>query len=347
MEKFPSNSLKKLDQKFSNNIPFLTKRFSLFSFLLLSAIRDRIESVKNTKKITSAMKLVAAAKVRRAQDAVLATRPFSETLQSVFGGLIERLDGEAVDLPLLTTREVKKVTLACITGDRGLCGGYNSFMIKKTEKRFAELKAQGIDVDLVLIGKKGITYFERRKYPIRKTFETGQNPDAKQALAISEELMNTFLSGESDAIELLYTKFVSLIASEPSVRTLVPFAASDITNKGDEVFQLTSDSGSFGVERTELEVAEPQEFPNDMIFEQDPLQIVNSILPLYLNGQILRCLQESVASELAARMQSMQSASDNAGALAKELNLQYNRARQAAVTQEILEIVSGATALEG
>ena len=293
------------------------------------------------------MKLVAAAKVRRAQDAVLATRPFSETLQSVFGGLIERLDGEAVDLPLLTTREVKKVTLACITGDRGLCGGYNSFMIKKTEKRFAELKAQGIDVDLVLIGKKGITYFERRKYPIRKTFETGQNPDAKQALAISEELMNTFLSGESDAIELLYTKFVSLIASEPSVRTLVPFAASDITNKGDEVFQLTSDSGSFGVERTELEVAEPQEFPNDMIFEQDPLQIVNSILPLYLNGQILRCLQESVASELAARMQSMQSASDNAGALAKELNLQYNRARQAAVTQEILEIVSGATALEG
>ena len=293
------------------------------------------------------MKLVAAAKVRRAQDAVLATRPFSETLQSVFGGLIERLDGEAVDLPLLTTREVKKVTLACITGDRGLCGGYNSFMIKKTEKRFAELKAQGIDVDLVLIGKKGITYFERRKYPIRKTFETGQNPDAKQALAISEELMNTFLSGESDAIELLYTKFVSLIASEPSVRTLVPFAASDITNKGDEVFQLTSDSGSFGVERTELDVAEPQEFPNDMIFEQDPLQIVNSILPLYLNGQILRCLQESVASELAARMQSMQSASDNAGALAKELNLQYNRARQAAVTQEILEIVSGATALEG
>jgi F-type H+-transporting ATPase subunit gamma len=302
--------------------------------------------VKNTKKITMAMKLVAAAKVRRAQDAVLATRPFSETLQSVFGGLIQRLGGEAMDLPLLTQRDVKKVTLVVVTGDRGLCGGYNSYMIKKSEARFKELKQQGIDVDLVLIGVKGIAYFTRRNYPIRKSFECGQNPDAKQALAISEELLNTFLSGETDAIELLYTKFVSLIASTPSVRTLVPFSASDITQKGDEVFQLTSESGAFSVERTELEVAEPQEFPNDMIFEQDPLQIVNAILPLYLNGQILRTLQESVASELAARMQSMQSASDNAGELAKKLSLEYNRARQAAVTQEILEIVSGAQALE-
>ena len=145
---------------------------------------------------------------------------------------------------------------------------------------------------------------------------------------------------------MLYTQFVSLIASTPSVRTLVPFSASDITQKGDEVFQLTSESGDFSVERTELEVAEPQEFPNDMIFEQDPIQIVNSILPLYLNGQVLRTLQESVASELAARMQSMQSASDNASDLSKSLSLQYNRARQAAVTQELLEIVAGAMALD-
>jgi F-type H+-transporting ATPase subunit gamma len=309
------------------------------------AIRDRISSVKNTKKITMAMKLVAAAKVRRAQDAVLATRPFSETLQSVFGGLIARLGSEAMDLPLLTQREVKKVTLCVVTGDRGLCGGYNSFMIRKAEARFKELTAQGVEVDMVLIGIKGIVYFERRDYPIRKKFDCGQNPNAKEALAISEELLNTFLSGETDAIELLYTKFVSLIASTPAVRTLVPFSASDITQQGDEVFQLTSESGDFSVERTELDVAEPQEFPNDMIFEQDPLQIVNSILPLYLNGQVLRTLQESVASELAARMQSMQSASDNAGELENKLSLEYNRARQAAVTQEILEIVAGSLAV--
>jgi F-type H+-transporting ATPase subunit gamma len=311
-----------------------------------NAIRDRITSVKNTGKITSAMKLVAAAKVRRAQDAVLATRPFSETLQSVFGGLVERMGGDTADVPLLTQREVKKVTLAVISGDRGLCGGYNSFMIKKAEARYKELKAAGVDVDMVLIGKKCIKYFERRDYPIRKTFECGQNPDSKQALAISEELLNTYLSGETDAVELLYTKFVSLIASTPAVRTLVPFSASEISQKGDEVFQLTSSSGDFEVERTELEAAEPQEFPNDMIFEQDPVQIINSILPLYLNGQILRTLQESVASELAARMQSMQAASDNAKQLAKSLSMEYNRARQAAVTQEILEIVSGAAALE-
>ena len=293
-----------------------------------------------------AMKLVAAAKVRRAQDAVLATRPFSETLQSVFGGLINRLGPESTDLPLLTQREVKKVTLVIITGDRGLCGGYNSFMIKKAEARYKELASNGIKAEFILIGKKGIAYFSRRSYPIRKTFETGQNPDSKQALAISEEILNTYLSGETDAVELLYTKFVSLIASTPSVRTLVPFTASDVTKQHDEVFQLTSENGKFEVERTELDIAEPQEFPNDMIFEQDPIQIVNSILPLYLNGQLLRMLQESVASELAARMQSMQSASDNAGALAKTLNQEYNRARQAAVTQEILEIVAGASALE-
>ncbi len=313
---------------------------------LFIAIRDRITSVNNTKKITSAMKLVAAAKVRRAQDAVIATRPFSETLQSVFGGLVERMGGDTADIPLLTQREVKKVTICCITGDRGLCGGYNSFMIKKAEARFNELKNAGVEVDMVLVGKKGISYFQNRNYPIRKTFECTQNPDSKQALAISEELLNTYLAGETDAVELLYTKFVSLIASTPAVRTLVPFSASEISTKGDEVFQLTSSGGDFDVERTELEAAEPQEFPNDMIFEQDPTQIVNSILPLYLNGQILRTLQESVASELAARMQAMQAASDNAKSLAKDLSMQYNRARQAAVTQEILEIVSGASALE-
>merc|ERR1712176_549884 len=211
---------------------------------------------------------------------------------------------------------------------------------------FKELKEQGIDVDMVLVGKKAVSYFENRNYPIRKSFDTTQNPNAKQALAISEELLNTFLAGETDAVELLYTKFVSLIASTPSVRTLVPFAASEVTQKGDEVFQLTSSAGDFSVERSELDVADPQDFPNDMIFEQDPLQIVNSILPLYFNGQVLRTLQESVASELAARMQSMQSASDNAGDLQKRLSLEYNRARQAAVTQELLEIVAGASALE-
>lgn len=292
------------------------------------------------------MKLVAAAKVRRAQDAVLSTRPFSETLQSVFGGLIARLGSEDLDLPLLTQRDVKNVLMVVITGDRGLCGGYNSFMIKKVEARKKELEGQGIGTKLILIGDKGIKYFTRR-YPDQVYFDMqcGQNPDASQALKVSEKVLGSYLSGKSDAVELFYTKFVSLIASTPSVRTLVPFSASEISQKGDEVFQLTSSEGQFGVERTELEAAEPQEFGNDMLFEQDPIQIVNAMLPLYLNGQILRTLQESIASELASRMQAMQSASDNASDLSKALSLEYNRARQAAVTQEILEISAGAASV--
>ena len=254
--------------------------------------------------------------------------------------------GEAVDLPLLTAREINKVTLVVITGDRGLCGGYNSYMIKKTEARIAELKKQGIDHELVLIGKKGASYFGRRDTPIAFSMDCTQNPDAKMANEISEKLLSMYLSGETDTVELMYTKFVNLISSIPSTRTLVPLSASDIAGEEDEIFQLTSSSGDFSVEKTVTEAAEPQEFPNDMIFEQDPTQIINAILPLYINGQILRTMQESVASELAARMQAMQSASDNAKDLSKSLSTEYNRARQAAVTQEILEIVSGASALE-
>ena len=254
--------------------------------------------------------------------------------------------GEAVDLPLLTKRDINKVTLVVITGDRGLCGGYNSYMIKKAEARIKELKAAGLEYELVLIGKKGASYFARRDVPIAFSMDCSQNPDAKTANEISEKLLSSYLSGETDTVELLYTKFVNLISSTPSTRTLVPLSASDIAGEEDEIFQLTSSSGEFSVEKTTTPAAEAQEFPNDMIFEQDPTQILNAILPLYINGQILRTMQESVASELAARMQAMQSASDNAKSLSKDLSTQYNRARQAAVTQEILEIVSGASALE-
>jgi len=311
-----------------------------------NAIRDRITTVKNTKKITTAMRLVAAAKVRRAQDAVLQTRPFSETLQSVFGGLIKRLGSEAGDLPLLQQRDVRRVTMVVISGDRGLCGGYNSYIIKKAEKRYNELTAKGIDVSMITVGKKANGYFQKRKFPIDEFFECGQKPTAAEATAISDKLLATYLSGDTDSIELIYSRFVNLISSVPSSRTLLPLTASGIEEEDDEIFQLTTKAGEFAVEKTKAGAADAQEFPADMIFEQDPVQILNAILPLYLNGQMLRTLQESVASELAARMQSMQNASDNAGELADKLSLQYNRARQAAVTQELLEIVAGASSVQ-
>jgi F-type H+-transporting ATPase subunit gamma len=307
-------------------------------------LRTRIASVGNTQKITEAMRLVAAAKVRRAQQAVLATRPFSETLQSVFGGLIQRLGNEDVDLPLLTSREVSKVTLVIFSGDRGLCGGYNSYGIKKTETRIKELKAQGVEVELVTVGKKPAQWFKKRETPVVKDFVMGQAPTTEEASAISEYLLSSYLAGETDSVEIIYTKFVSLIASSPEIRTMLPLSPRGIEMEGDELFQLTTKGGQFAVEKDGKEAAEPAKFPKDMVFEQDPAQILNAILPLYINGQVLRMLQECVASELAARMTAMGAASDNAKQLKTDLNRVYNRARQASVTAEILEICAGAEA---
>jgi len=307
-------------------------------------LRDRVGTVKNTKKITSAMKLVAAAKVRRAQDAALRTRPFSETLDSILGGLLLRVKTEGLDIPLLADRPVKKVGLVVVTGDRGLCGGYNNAAIKKAEQRIAELKSQGVEVELITIGNKGSTYFKRRDDPVRKALPIGQAPTAAQAQKIAEELLSSFYAGELDRVELLYTSFISMIASSPSVRTLVPLLPTDMEMEGDEIFTLTSKGGELAVEKEELPAAEPATFVPDMIFEQEPSQLLNAILPLYLNGQILRALQESVASELAARMSAMQSATDNAKELQGSLEQEMNRARQAKITQELMEIIAGADA---
>lgn len=283
-------------------------------------MRERISTVKNTEKITEAMRLVSAAKVRRAQDAVLKTRPFSETLQKVLGGLIKRLKADAVELPLLSERTVNKVVLVVISGDRGLCGSYNNYIIKKTEGRIKELKAEGLEVELVCVGTKANTYFRRRETPVRQFFNCPQAPTAENASAITDELLAEYLSGEVDRIELLYTRFVSLISCEASIRTLLPLSPSGLETEGDEIFQLTSVGGQFVVKSETVPVAEAEDFPADMIFEQDPLQILNAILPLYLNGQLLRTLQESVASELASRMSAMSSASDNAKDLGKSLS---------------------------
>merc|ERR1711871_1384867 len=181
-------------------------------------LRDRVGSVKNTKKITSAMKLVAAAKVRRAQEAVLRSRPFSETLERILGGLLQRLKTEALDIPLLETRTAEKVGLVVITGDRGLCGSYNAAAIKKTEARIDELKAQGVEVELILIGNKGSTYFKKRPTPVRKMIPCGQAPTAAQAQEIANELLSSYYAGELDRIELLYTSFISMISSCRSCR---------------------------------------------------------------------------------------------------------------------------------
>lgn len=311
----------------------------------LKSIRDRIQSVKNTKKITEAMRLVAAARVRRAQEQVLSTRPFADRLAQVLYGLQTRLRFEDADLPLLKKRAVKSVGILVISGDRGLCGGYNSNVIKRAENRAKEIKAEGLDVKFVVVGRKAEQYFRRRDYQIDKAY-TGleQIPSAKEANDIAEELLSLFLSESVDRIELVYTRFVSLVSSRPVVQTLLPLDPQGLESQDDEIFRLTTRGGDFAVERDKV-TAEVRAFPRDMIFEQDPVEILNYLLPLYLSNQLLRALQESAASELAARMTAMSNASDNAAELIKTLTIGYNKARQAAITQELLEVVGGAEAL--
>lgn len=320
----------------------------------LRDLRDRIDSVKNTQKITEAMKLVAAAKVRRAQEAVVGARPFSETLVEVLYNINEQLQTDDIDVPLTKVRPVKKVALVVVTGDRGLCGGFNNYLIKKAEARIRDLKALGIEYTIISVGKKGNSYFLRRPYiPVDKFLEGSNLPTAKDAQAIADDVFSLFVSEEVDKVELLYTKFVSLVKSEPVIHTLLPLSPKgeicDINGNcvdaaEDEFFRLTTKEGKLTVER-DIMRTKTTDFSPILQFEQDPVQILDALLPLYLNSQILRALQESLASELAARMSAMSAATDNASELKKSLSRAYNRQRQAKITGEILEIVAGADAL--
>jgi F-type H+-transporting ATPase subunit gamma len=313
----------------------------------LKEIRDRISSVKNTRKITEAMRLVAAAKVRRAQEQVLRSRPFADRLARVLQNLQTRMAFETADSPLLQKRTADTVTLLAVTGDRGLCGGYNSSVIKKTEQRFAELKAQGLEVDLVLMGRKAITYFQNRSstYKIRATF-TGleQVPTSSDANRVARQVLADFLSDSTDRVEIIYTKFINLVSSSPVVQTLLPLDPQGLAADDDEIWRLVTKDGQLGVEKVTVSNTQTALEP-DFVFEQSPDQLLNALLPLYLDNQLLRSLQEAAASELASRMTAMNNASDNAKALAKTLTLDYNKARQAAITQEILEVVGGAAAM--
>ncbi|EEE67257.1 hypothetical protein OsJ_24423 [Oryza sativa Japonica Group] len=296
----------------------------------LRELRSRIDSVRNTQKITEAMKLVAAAKVRRAQEAVVSSRPFSEALVEVLYNMNQEIQTEDIDLPLTRIRPVKKVALVVLTGERGLCGSFNNNVLKKAETRIEELKQLGLEYTVVSVGKKGNAYFIRRPFiPTERTLEA------------------------VDKVELLYSKFVSLVRSDPIIQTLLPMSPKgeicDINGvcvdaTEDELFRLTTKEGKLTVEREKVKI-ETQPFSPVVQFEQDPVQILDALLPLYLNSQILRALQESLASELAARMSAMSSATDNAIELRKNLSMVYNRQRQAKITGEILEIVAGADAL--
>merc|ERR1711959_309328 len=246
----------------------------------MKALRDRMDSVTNTKKITNAMKLVAAAKVRRAQEAVVKGRPFAENLVKVLYGVNQRLEDEDVDSPLTTIRPVKTVLLVVITGDRGLCGGYNNYIIKKAVARIGELGEMGVACKVLNVGRKGATFFKRRseKFNLSKQFMLGGAPTTKEAQALADEIFSEFVSAEVDKVELLFTKFVSLINSEPTIQTLLPMSRSgelcDINGKcvdfaEDEVFRLTTTDGKMSVTRDKINMNTSQ-LDSSLIFEQEP-----------------------------------------------------------------------------
>lgn len=279
-------------------------------------IKRRIKSIQSTQKITKAMKMVAAAKLRRAQEKVTAARPYSGKLQEVLKRLVG--GGEDYSHPLLDVSEPSsKVGYVVVTADRGFCGGYNANVIRLTE---ATMRESGHESVLIAVGKKGRDYFRRRGYSIvREYLELGDDPNYIQARELARELAQYYLSGEAQELHLVYTRFYSAIRQQPVIERLLPVA------------------GAAGEE-------EPADI--EYIYEPSAAEVLNTLLPRYLETIIYKALLEAKASELGARMTAMDAASDNAGEMIQKLTLSFNRARQAAITREITEIVGGAAALE-
>ncbi len=286
-------------------------------------IRGRIRVAKNIQKITYAMKMVAAARLRRAQEAVGAARPYADKMREVLSSLSAGLGGGAVQHPLLRRAdgEPRAIGVVLVTGARGLAGAYNSNVIRRTTQL---VKGYGPErVRLVCIGKRGATFFRRRDYRIAAEHPV---PATGISFAEAQEMSRTardlFTDGEIDALYLVYTEFVSPMTQRPQTRQILP------------------------IEPPRPDEAAPQGPTADYIFEPGPEQILGSLLPRYVDTQVYQAVTESVASEHGARMTAMSSATDNAGKMISTLTLSLNRARQAAITKEIAEIVGGAEALK-
>lgn len=288
----------------------------------LREIRRRIVGVKSTQKITKAMKMVAAAKLRRAQSGVLAARPYASKMSELLSYLATSPD-MAVH-PLVAPRPVKNVAIVIVTSDRGLCGAFNSNLLKTTLHRitqqYADLQQQG-NLTVFCVGKKGFDVFSKKHFRIAgKYIGVYANLVFAQAQAITREIVDGYVRGEYDKVEIVYNEFRSVAQQRISVDQLLPIpAASGETKK-----PVTT----------------------DYIFEPSQGEIIQSLLPKHLQFQVWRVLLESNASEQGARMAAMENATVNATEMISTLQLQYNKARQATITKELLEIVSGAEALK-
>ncbi len=288
----------------------------------LRAIRKRISSVKSTQQITRAMKMVSAAKLRRAQDAIVAARPYARKMREVVQAVAARAEGDTH--PLLTSREGKKLALLVVTSDRGLCGSFNAGLTRMAQRFISEQRQNYEEIALFVVGRKGRDFFRRREMSFRKEYLGVLGSISRNhAKTMANDLAGGFLSGEFDEVQIVFNEFRSAISQVIRFEKLFPIA----------------------LEKAEGE--EPGGGAVDYLYEPGQKEILATLLPKYVETQIFRVLLESVAGEHGARMTAMDSATNNSVDMIARLTLQMNRARQATITTELTEIVSGAEALKG
>lgn len=292
----------------------------------LREIRGRIRGVKSTQQITKAMKMVSAAKLRRAQEAVIQTRPYARKLNDMMRHLIRQ--SESLTHPLLTARPIGKVALVVVTADRGLCGAFNVNVLRAATQRMqAEYAQYATDGNLRLftVGKKGTDFFTKRGFDIARKFPgIFAHLEFTTAKDLAGALVDGYMRGEFDKVEIIYNEFKNILQQKLVIEQVLPIPPEDISHL-----------------RHAQQIAQ-----TEYIYEPDPKELINILAPLHINYQMWRVLLESNAAEHGARMSAMDNATLNANELIRSLSLSYNKARQAAITKELLEIVGGAEALQ-
>lgn len=307
-------------------------------------IRKRIGSVKSTQKITRAMKMVAGARLNRAQHRIQALRPYAQqtaaVLRSVVGAAPLETGGDLesevqpVDHPLLAQRPEKSLLLLVITSDRGLCGAFNTNILRRAERLWRQSEAEGKTVKIAVIGRKARDFFRRRNAPLTEVFDgVWDNLGMDQARRVARSVLRPFLAEEVDSIYLVYNEFKSAMSQLVVAEPLFPL--------GRATEGATSDRSADRRDTPEWDRV------REFIFEPDKEALLDVLVPMYIEITLLRALYESMASELGARMTAMDAATKNASDMIDRLTLQYNRARQAAITTELMEIIGGAEALSG
>ena len=289
----------------------------------LQSLRRKIAAFKNTQKITKAMKMVAAAKLKRSQDRILSARPYAHKMRGVLSNLSRRVNRSSH--PLLQKREGKKVEVLVVTSDRGLCGGFNGNIVRKSSEFVRQCESRGLHVNLSIIGRKGRDYFRRRSWPIRQEW-TGifDKLSFEHAIDIGGDLTENFVKGTFDELYVVYNEFKSAIQQRVIVEKLFPVDAQV----------------EFGVAQMEGMSS------GSYLYEPDEADLLNALVPKHFQVQTYRILLESAAAEHGARMAAMDGATRNAGQLIKKVTLYYNKTRQAAITKELMDIVGGAEALK-